>query len=94
MASESDNEGLDLFQEPADYYEPEKQPTFASHTTRSGQEIQVRLVGHNPLWVRHHPVKCPHAWLANKTKIGPLSLERRENYIRLLGRKGRSTGRI
>ncbi|PVH96985.1 hypothetical protein DM02DRAFT_616872 [Periconia macrospinosa] len=41
---------LDLFQEPADYYPPEKQPTFAAHKLLSGTELNIRLVGHNPLW--------------------------------------------
>ncbi|KAF1945901.1 hypothetical protein EJ02DRAFT_418990 [Clathrospora elynae] len=50
MASEADEESLDLFQEPADFYEPEKQATFVSHQLLSGSEITVRLVGHNPLW--------------------------------------------
>lgn len=51
MASEADEEHLDLFQEPADFYEPEKEATFASHKLLSGDELNVRLVGHNPLWV-------------------------------------------
>ncbi|KAF2251172.1 hypothetical protein BU26DRAFT_592254 [Trematosphaeria pertusa] len=47
----SDPDGLvDLFQEPADYYQPEKVATFASHRLRSGTELSIRLVGHNPLW--------------------------------------------
>ncbi|KAH8626602.1 epoxide hydrolase [Alternaria alternata] len=50
MSSEAGEEGLDLFQEPADFYEPEKQATFASHQLLSGKELTVRLVGHNPLW--------------------------------------------
>jgi hypothetical protein len=54
MASEADEESLDLFQEPADFYEPEKQATFAPHQLLSGKELTVRLVGHNPLWVRHY----------------------------------------
>lgn len=44
--------GLDLFQEPEGYYPPEKQPTFATHKLLSGDELKVRLVGFNPLWVR------------------------------------------
>jgi hypothetical protein len=52
MSSDADEEGLGLFQEPADFYEPEKQATFASHQLLSGQDLTVRLVGHNPLWVR------------------------------------------
>ncbi|KAF1831441.1 hypothetical protein BDW02DRAFT_505277 [Decorospora gaudefroyi] len=50
MSSVSDDEGLDLFQEPAGFYESEKQATFASHRLLSGEELTVRLVGHNPLW--------------------------------------------
>jgi hypothetical protein len=52
MSSDAEEEGLDLFQEPTDFYEPEKQATFASHQLLSGKELTVRLVGHNPLWVR------------------------------------------
>ncbi|KAL1655505.1 Protein N-terminal and lysine N-methyltransferase efm7 [Didymella pomorum] len=48
MASD-DEGGLDLFQEPADYFEPEKEATFATHKLLSGNEFSVRLVGHNPL---------------------------------------------
>ncbi|KAH7385989.1 putative methyltransferase-domain-containing protein [Pyrenochaeta sp. MPI-SDFR-AT-0127] len=50
MVSEADEENLNLFQEPADFYEPEKEATFASHQLLSGEELKVRLVGHNPLW--------------------------------------------
>jgi hypothetical protein len=53
MSSEADEESLDLFQEPTDFYQPEKQATFASHQLLSGKELTVRLVGHNPLWVSH-----------------------------------------
>ncbi|KAI9844680.1 MAG: nicotinamide n-methyltransferase [Sclerophora amabilis] len=49
-----DEEGLlagsDIFIEPKDYYKPEKDATFASHTLLSGNELTLRLVGHNPLW--------------------------------------------
>ena len=51
MASD-DEGGLDLFQEPVDYFEPDKKATFATHQLLSGKEFTVRLVGHNPLWVR------------------------------------------
>lgn len=50
MASD-DEGGLDLFQEPEGFYEPEKPPTYATHKMLSGEEIRVRLVGFNPLWV-------------------------------------------
>ncbi|KAL5119822.1 Protein N-terminal and lysine N-methyltransferase efm7 [Pleosporales sp. CAS-2024a] len=53
MSSEAGEESLDLFQEPTDFYQPEKQATFASHQLLSGQELSVRLVGHNPLWGHH-----------------------------------------
>jgi nicotinamide N-methyltransferase len=52
MASDSEEGGLDLFQEPSDFYAPEKEATFASHSLLSGKELNIRLVGHNPLWVR------------------------------------------
>lgn len=51
MSSEAEDEGIDLFQEPTGFYEPEKQATYASHQLLSGKELTVRLVGHNPLWV-------------------------------------------
>jgi EEF1A N-terminal glycine/lysine methyltransferase len=41
----------DLFNEPDDYYLPEKPATFVQHILQSGQELRLRLVGHNPLWV-------------------------------------------
>ena len=52
MASDSDEGEFSLFQEPTDYYEPEKEATFATHRLLSGKNLNVRLVGHNPLWVR------------------------------------------
>jgi nicotinamide N-methyltransferase len=51
MASDSEEVGVDLFQEPSDFYEAEKEPTFESHRLLSGKELRIRLVGHNPLWV-------------------------------------------
>jgi hypothetical protein len=53
MSSEAGEESLDMFQEPTDFYQPEKQATFASHQLLSGKELTVRLVGHNPLWVSY-----------------------------------------
>jgi len=49
----SEDEGLGdatLFQEPSDYYPPEKQATFTTYTTSSGKALKLRLVGHSPLW--------------------------------------------
>ncbi|KAI1612860.1 putative methyltransferase-domain-containing protein [Exophiala viscosa] len=47
---EAEAESLDLFQEPADFYQPEKQATFTTYTLRNGQTLKLRLVGHSPLW--------------------------------------------
>lgn len=44
---------LDLFQDPEGFYEPDKPATFTSYSLRSGRRIELRLVGHSPLWVRH-----------------------------------------
>ena len=49
--SELDEETIDLFQEPADWKPVEKEPTFAEYILHSGGQLQLRLVGHNPLWV-------------------------------------------
>ncbi|KAF2432793.1 hypothetical protein EJ08DRAFT_695192 [Tothia fuscella] len=47
----SDLEGdVDLFKEPEGFYQPAASPTFATHTLLSGESLQLRLVGHNPLW--------------------------------------------
>lgn len=43
-----------MFDEPADFYEPEKEATFATHKLLNGDELTVRLVGHSPLWVRYN----------------------------------------
>lgn len=40
-----------LFKEPPGFYEAEKPATFSQHTLLSGQTLNLRLVGHNPLWV-------------------------------------------
>lgn len=40
-----------LFQEPAGYFPPEPAAKYVEHKLLSGQTIQLRLVGHNPLWV-------------------------------------------
>lgn len=46
-----DEETFDMFKEPAGYFEDEKQPTFVQHQLVDGTELNLRLVGHNPLWV-------------------------------------------
>jgi nicotinamide N-methyltransferase len=52
MASDSEEGGIDLFDEPTDFYQAEKEATLASHRLLSGKHLNIRLVGHNPLWVR------------------------------------------
>lgn len=48
----SDSEGeLGIFEEPEGFYEAEKEPTFVEYTLQSGLKLNLRLVGHNPLWV-------------------------------------------
>ncbi|KAF7196402.1 Protein N-terminal and lysine N-methyltransferase efm7 [Pseudocercospora fuligena] len=47
--SESEG-GDDLFREPEDYYQPEKQPTVVQHRTISGQNLKLHLIGSSPLW--------------------------------------------
>ncbi|MCJ1243236.1 nicotinamide n-methyltransferase [Trapelia coarctata] len=50
--SDDDDEHLDhaLFQEPEGYFQSEKPPSFAEQTLFSGEQLQLRLVGHSPLW--------------------------------------------
>lgn len=56
----SDSEdGIDLFKEPDDFYEPEKQPTFEEHKLLDGTQLSLRLVGHNPLWVGPYHSRRP-----------------------------------
>ena len=50
----SEDGALGMFEEPAGYYQPEKQPTTVSHRTMNGQELILRLIGLSPLWVGDH----------------------------------------
>lgn len=52
--SDDESMGGDLFQEPEGYFKPEEEPTFVKHQMLNGNELQLRLVGHNPLWVGRH----------------------------------------
>ncbi|MCJ1472699.1 nicotinamide n-methyltransferase [Lambiella insularis] len=49
-SEDNDLTDLFLFQEPEGYFQPEKPPTFVEHTLLSGEQLRLRLVGHNPLW--------------------------------------------
>lgn len=52
MSDSGDDDGtVGLFNEPEGFYQAEKPPTIAKHRLLSGQELTLRLVGHNPLWV-------------------------------------------
>ncbi|KAL8852175.1 MAG: hypothetical protein Q9221_002885 [Calogaya cf. arnoldii] len=42
-----------IFQEPSDYYPPPKPATYESKTLQTGEALQLRLVGHSPLWGHH-----------------------------------------
>ncbi|RMZ31149.1 hypothetical protein D0859_04742 [Hortaea werneckii] len=48
--SDDESVGGDLFQEPEGYFKPEEEPTFVKHQMLNGNELHLRLVGHNPLW--------------------------------------------
>jgi nicotinamide N-methyltransferase len=45
-----------LFKEPDDFYQQDKPPTFVEYTLADGKALKLRLVGHNPLWVRSFKV--------------------------------------
>lgn len=59
--SDDESMGGDLFQEPEGYFKPEEEPTFVKHQMLNGNELQLRLVGHNPLWVGRHST-CSHVF--------------------------------
>jgi nicotinamide N-methyltransferase len=50
--SELEEDTVYLFQDPEGWNPAEKQPTFAEHVLHSGEKLNLRLVGHSPLWVR------------------------------------------
>ena len=54
MTSDNDDVSVlaDMFAEPQGYYQPESSATFAEHVLQDGRVLKMRLVGHNPLWVR------------------------------------------
>lgn len=53
MMSSDEDETLSntMFEEPDDYFQPEKLSTYTDYTLLSGQKLHLRLVGYNPLWV-------------------------------------------
>ena len=52
-----------LFKEPDDFYQQDKPPTFVEYTLADGKALKLRLVGHNPLWVRSFNGKLYHGKL-------------------------------
>jgi len=81
--SDDDEEHPDhaLFQEPEGYFQSEKPPSFVEHTLLSGEELQLRLVGHSPLWVRGDTVSSGSLWLIGSP--GSSTLERWTSSIRV-----------
>lgn len=54
---DDDSDGsIGIFEEPVDFYEPEKKPTEVEHRMQNGQTLKLRLVGHSPLWVGNYLV--------------------------------------
>jgi EEF1A N-terminal glycine/lysine methyltransferase len=51
MDDEDSPASLDIFQEPAEFYQPDKPPSFVTYTLKGGSALHLRLVGHSPLWV-------------------------------------------
>lgn len=51
LDDEDSDDGLDIFVEPDGYFEPEKPFTYEEYQLRDGRTLNLRLVGHNPLWV-------------------------------------------
>lgn len=49
--SSDDEETLGIFEEPAGYFKPEKPSTYQDYELKDGRILQLRLVGHSPLWV-------------------------------------------
>jgi hypothetical protein len=68
QGEDGSDSGLDMFQEPDGFYEPEKEPTYTEHTLLSGETLRIRLVGFNPLWVS---VVCPTSKLLKCFAILP-----------------------
>ena len=62
---EDEGEAGDLFAEPEGFYQAEKQPTFVTHKTLDGTEVNLRLVGSSPLWVGHERISS-HGCLSAK----------------------------
>lgn len=46
-------DSLGLFDVPADYYVPTRNPTTETYTLRNKKMLTLHLVGHNPLWGHH-----------------------------------------
>ncbi|KXX73364.1 Protein N-methyltransferase NNT1 [Madurella mycetomatis] len=60
--------GLDLFQEPPDYYPPTPPSTVQTYTLASGRAITLHLVGHSPL-------EAHHLWNGSRVVAGHFEAE-------------------
>ena len=90
MGSDSEPDELSLFDEPEGFYQPDKEATSEAHQLLSGQVLNIRLVGHNPLWVRHHSGRgqalSSFRAVNMLTRSGPSSVECWQDYFVLLRR--------
>lgn len=50
-SGDEDAPAVDLFHEPEGYFQPEKPATFTTYALKNGRVLNLRLVGHSPLWV-------------------------------------------
>ena len=73
MSMSTDEEDFEnhagLFKEPDGFYQQEKPPSFADYKLADGKALKLRLVGHNPLWVRSSPGKFFHVKLTCRRVI-------------------------
>lgn len=76
-----------MFQDPPGYFPPEPAATYAEYTLSSGQIIQLRLVGHNPLWVSifeiHSSSISRNCLILASRSLGTSPLERQQSHIKI-----------
>lgn len=53
MSEDHDESELHMFEEPEGYFQPDKLHSYQNFTLETGETLNLRLVGHNPLWVSY-----------------------------------------